>query len=77
VNKVEILHLDGSVAAYAHLKAQSVPLKICDKISKGQIIGLSGNTGFSSGPHLHLDVTRPIGIGKFKTIPIRFTARND
>ncbi len=77
VNKVEILHSDGSVAAYAHLKANSTPLKTCDKINKGQLIGLSGNTGFSSGPHLHVDVTRPIGIGKFKTIPIRFTARND
>ncbi len=77
VNKVEILQPDGSVAAYAHLKPQSVPLKICDRITKGQLIGLSGNTGFSSGPHLHVDVTRPIGIGKFKTIPIRFTTSNN
>ena len=75
VNKVEILHQDGSVAAYVHLKANSVPVNLCDKVLSGQIIGLSGNTGFSTGPHLHVDVTRPIGAGKFRTIPIGFRKR--
>lgn len=72
VNKVEVLHPDGSSAAYVHLKANSVKLKTCEKIKAGQLIGLSGHNGFSSGPHLHVDIIRPIGAGKFHTLPLKF-----
>lgn len=75
VNKVEVLHTDGSVADYVHLKPGSVVLKLCDKVESGQLIGQSGHNGFSSGPHLHVDIQRPIENGKFHTIPLRFLSK--
>ena len=45
---------DGTFFIYAHLSKSLV--KPGDKISKGQVIGKSGNTGNSSGPHLHVEL---------------------
>ncbi len=75
VNKVEIFHQDGSIGAYVHLKSQSVKVRLCELVSAGQMIGLSGNNGYSTGPHLHVDVIRPIGAGKFKSIPLKFLSK--
>ena len=44
---------DGTFFIYAHLSKSLV--KPGDKISKNQVIGKSGNTGNSSGPHLHIE----------------------
>lgn len=55
-NKVLIMHSDGTFAEYAHLKYNGTELNVGDKIEKNQFIGYSGNTGFSSGPHLHFAV---------------------
>lgn len=55
-NFIFILHEDGSIANYAHLKQNGVLVNIGDPIKKGQIIGLSGNTGWSGTPHLHFEV---------------------
>ena len=44
---------DGTFFIYAHLSKSLVKPK--GKISKGQVIGKSGNTGNSSGPHLHVE----------------------
>lgn len=52
-NKILIYHKDGTFVQYAHLKKDGVLVKKGDFIKKGQIIGYSGNTGFSTGPHLH------------------------
>ena len=46
--------VDGGWVIYAHLSKLDV--KPGDKVTKGQQIGLSGNTGNSSGPHLHFEV---------------------
>lgn len=45
---------NGLAATYGHLSVISV--KAGDKVDAGQIIGYSGNTGYSTGPHLHLSV---------------------
>jgi hypothetical protein len=55
-NQVRILHDDGSMATYAHLYPKSIDLEPGQRVEVGQQIGLSGNTGYSSGPHLHFAV---------------------
>ncbi len=55
-NLVRILHDDGTYAEYAHLNWNSIRVKPGDVVSRGEYIADSGNTGFSSGPHLHFAV---------------------
>jgi murein DD-endopeptidase MepM/ murein hydrolase activator NlpD len=55
-NYVRILHDDGSIASYFHLKHKGVNVKEGEVIKKGQLIGYSGNTGYSNSPHLHFEV---------------------
>ena len=55
-NLVIIKHADGEFSLFAHFKQNSVRVKVGDKISKGQTIGLCGNSGNSSEPHLHFQV---------------------
>lgn len=50
-NFVRIDHGDGVISSYAHLSESSV--KVGDQVTPGQAIALSGNTGHSTGPHVH------------------------
>lgn len=53
-NLVAIDHDNGIVTHYAHL--QRVLVKVGDTVTRGQNIGKVGNTGRSTGPHLHYEV---------------------
>lgn len=55
-NLVIIQHNDGNATLYAHLSKIGVVLR--QKVEQGQVIGLSGNTGNSTGPHLHFEARR-------------------
>ncbi len=69
-NFVRIVHDDGSMALYAHLALDGVLVRIGQRVRKGQTIGLSGNTGYTSGPHLHFVVQVNRGM-KLEAIPFR------
>ncbi len=68
-NFVRVLHADGTMALYAHLKPEGVLVQVGQSVTAGQRIGLSGNTGFSSGPHLHFVVQVNAGM-RLVSIPI-------
>ena len=72
-NYVSIRHHDGSIAHYWHLNKNGALVKIGDTITKGQVIGLSGNTGYSAFPHLHFEVIGNDGKGNYKQLATRFT----
>lgn len=55
-NRIIIMHSDGTFAEYSHLKFGGAEVNAGDEIEKGQFIGYSGNTGYSTGPHLHFSV---------------------
>ncbi|HHW4679434.1 MAG TPA: M23 family metallopeptidase [Xylella sp.] len=55
-NLIRILHEDGSMAVYAHLSPEGIAVHQGDRVTAGQLLGLSGNTGFSTAPHLHFAV---------------------
>jgi murein DD-endopeptidase MepM/ murein hydrolase activator NlpD len=61
-NYVRVLHDDGSMAVYAHLAPASMLRRPGDHVVVGQLVGKSGNTGFSTGPHLHFSVQRNAGM---------------
>ncbi len=53
-NWVSVEHSNGLTTLYAHMSLNTV--KIGDRVERGQVIGYSGNTGFTTGPHLHFGV---------------------
>jgi Peptidase family M23 len=55
-NFVLVLHDDGTLGEYMHLSPSGVRVKPGQTVARGQQLGLSGNTGFSSTPHLHFQV---------------------
>lgn len=69
-NVVRVLHDDGSMAVYAHLKPESVVIQAGRQVYAGQQLGESGNTGFSTGPHLHFCVQVNRGM-RLVSVPFR------
>jgi murein DD-endopeptidase MepM/ murein hydrolase activator NlpD len=52
-NAVIIQHRENEFSVLAHMKLDSIKVKVGDKVTRGQVIGLCGNSGNSSEPHLH------------------------
>ncbi len=67
-NHIIIQHDDGSTAWYWHLQKDGALVNIGDTVQSGQLIGYSGNTGYTAFPHLHFQVYDKEG----KNIPTRF-----
>jgi murein DD-endopeptidase MepM/ murein hydrolase activator NlpD len=63
---VQIRYWDGTVSYYGHMSAVSV--KVGQHVDPGQVVGESGNTGHSTGPHLHLEI-HPNGGAPIDPVP--------
>lgn len=75
-NWVMIRHADNTVARYIHLTTGGAFVEVGQAVTQGQVIGASGNSGASNGPHLHFDVQTcgpnlPPG---YNTLPCGMTA---
>lgn len=70
-NLIIIYHPDGTFAEYTHIKQYGAKVKVGDKVSKGQLIGYSGNVGWSTGPHLHLVIFNQ-NLNRRKTLKTKF-----
>ena len=71
-NFVRILHDDGAMSLYAHLKTEGALVRVGQRVRAGQQIGLSGNTGFTTGPHLHFAVQVNRGM-RLESLPFKMT----
>ena len=55
-NLVKVLNDDGTTSVYGHLKYDSICVKVGDRVSQGQVLGLMGDSGVSTGIHLHFEI---------------------
>lgn len=71
-NYVRILHDDGTMSVYLHLKQNGVVVSEGQTVKAGDMIAHSGNTGSSTGAHLHFVVQKNVGL-KVISIPFKFS----
>ena len=74
-NCVSIAQTDGTIAEYHHLKYDGVLVEIGDRVTTGQAIALSGNTGYSTLPHLHFGVYSAVDGSHRQSHRVTFGAR--
>lgn len=71
-NNIVIQHADGTRAGYWHLQYNGALVNVGDTIKKGQVIALSGKTGYTALPHLHFLVWTFNSRGDWQQVPTRF-----
>ncbi len=69
-NYVTVKHSDGFSTVYVHLNDALV--KVGDKVTQGQRIGLSGGTGWSTGPHMHVQKQNSCASFYCQSVPLIF-----
>jgi murein DD-endopeptidase MepM/ murein hydrolase activator NlpD len=74
-NYVLVRHDDGTLGEYVHLKRDGARVKPGQGVRVGDLIGLSGDVGYSRGAHLHFAVFRAVNGIDRETFPMRFKAR--
>ena len=74
-NNIVIQHADSSRAGYWHLQKDGALVNVGDTVKKGQVIGLSGMTGYALFPHLHFIVWDFDKNGNWRQVPTRFQTR--
>jgi murein DD-endopeptidase MepM/ murein hydrolase activator NlpD len=70
-NNIVIQHNDNSRSGYWHLQKDGALVKVGDTVKQGQLIGLSGKTGYAATPHLHFIVWKSSG-GNWRQVATRF-----
>jgi len=68
-NQVSLDIGGGFTAFYAHLQPGSLRVKVGDRVKRGQVLGLLGNSGNSTGPHLHFQISRGASILGSEGVP--------
>ncbi|MEM7216021.1 MAG: M23 family metallopeptidase [Pseudomonadota bacterium] len=71
-NEIKILHDDGTIGFYVHLKKDGALVEPGQHVRKGEKIALSGNTGWTTAPHLHFEVFTVNENFITHTVPIKF-----
>jgi hypothetical protein len=71
-NNIRIAHGDGTMAVYAHLQLESAKVSVGDRVRAGQELARSGDTGYTSGPHLHFCVQVNANM-QIVSVPFNFT----
>lgn len=72
-NSVYVAHADGTIMGYIHLTPNGALVRVGDQVRARQPIGLSGDSGCSTGPHLHVSLFRDrSNLGKENTLPLNF-----
>lgn len=56
-NFIRVDHGDGTFGVYYHLRFEGAEVSVGQQVCQGELLGYSGNTGFSTGPHLHFEIT--------------------
>ena len=74
-NNIIIQHADGSRAGYWHLQHNGALVNVGDTVKKGQVIALSGKTGYAMVPHLHFLVWTNKN-GNWQQVATRFQTSN-
>ncbi len=72
VNTVIVRHPDGTYGEYDHLIHNGVRVRVGQKVRAGDLLALSGNSGFTSQPHLHFMVYRAIDGMHRQSYPIHY-----
>ena len=55
-NRIVIKHENGEYSAYEHLRYHGAMVQVSQNVKQDDVIGYSGNTGYSHKPHLHFEV---------------------
>ena len=71
-NFIIIMHEDGTFAEYGHLKRKGAVVWLGQQVKNRDVIGFSGGTGYSSGPHLHFCVFQTVDGQKRRSLPVQF-----
>ncbi|MFE5209722.1 M23 family metallopeptidase [Streptomyces sp. NPDC056600] len=72
-NAIVVKHDNGTYSQYAHLS--KIQVSVGEKVNTGEQIALSGNTGNSSGPHLHFEIRTTANYGS-AVDPAKFLANH-
>lgn len=71
-NMVVIDHGNGEWSVLAHLRHGSIGVKVGDAVARGQLLGLCGNTGNTSEPHVHYHLQDGPDMHRARGLPLQF-----